>query len=106
MLFNLRNQEWSANAISGLMLVAANAVNVDYKCTVTKVATSEVPDALASLGYTGNMQYLDYAGISNYNVVISELNAGRLVIFKGGRYEFWAIPHYQDGHAWVCDGYY
>lgn len=48
-----------------------------------------------------------YNATYNYNTVLAELKGNRPVILSGGKNgtKFWFFNVYQDGHAWVADGY-
>lgn len=60
-----------------------------------------------NFGFSSSAQYLDYESTSNYERVKTELTYNRPVFFRGGDkgYILGIIPKYQNGHAWVCDGY-
>lgn len=97
-----------ANEIAKIMHDAAVSVGANYLCGLTEADTEDVPSALINtFGYSNTTNYINYQGTSNYQIVQSELRAGRPVIFRGGRDGgFWSIPRYRDGHAWVCDGFF
>jgi streptopain len=93
------------NAVSTLMRDIGSRVSMNYSCDGSGANTkNKVIDAFKSFGYSPNMRYLSYP-TSSTNIT-NDLNSRMPVLFKGGRQGNWFIfPVYEDGHAWVCDGY-
>lgn len=82
-------------AIAYLMLVCAEEVNSTYGCNATSSSTSNIQNALVSLGYSTDAYYMQRSGTSSewMNRIKGSLNNGYPVVYGGG------------GHTFVCDGY-
>lgn len=66
----------------------------------------QVPHAFKNDFDYATATYLEYEETARYENVKTELRAGRPVIFKGGsRAGTWPIYWYENGHAWVGDGF-
>ncbi len=88
--------------ISSLMRDIGDAVGMKYTCDASKAYADDIAPALKNTFGYNSASYADY----DYNTVKSELNHSRPVILTGGRKTGgWIFSQYEDGHAWVCDGY-
>ncbi|GIJ93548.1 C10 family peptidase [Capnocytophaga stomatis] len=82
-------------------------LNMSYGCKSSGTYTNNMITALVSFGYTDNMVIKEY----KLSTLMSELDNNRPVVMSGYKnvnytnYLFFNVPHYKDGHAWVCDGY-
>jgi hypothetical protein len=95
------------NEMSRLMYDIGYNVNMDYGCNGSG-ANSEDQVAqtfVVDFGY-GHANYIDYGGTGNYATVENNLRWGQPVVFRGGRRAgSWPFYSYEDGHAWVGDGF-
>ncbi|PIY09865.1 MAG: hypothetical protein COZ18_07150 [Flexibacter sp. CG_4_10_14_3_um_filter_32_15] len=104
------NYNWTAmpntsgtNSTAILMSDIGNAVDMDYTCNGSGANTeNEVASSFRNdFGYS-TASYADY----NYQTVKNELDRSRPVILKGRKNTgWWIFGNYDDGHAWVSDGY-
>lgn len=92
-----------SNSVSQLLEDIGNAVNMDYSCDGSGAETSDGATALRNtFGYST-------ASFGNWNhtTTKSEILASRPVILAGHTdkscFLWWC--GYQNGHAWVCEGY-
>ena len=102
------NNGWGGQTAQ-LMRDIGTAVDMDYGGDGSGAdSRRETRDAFVNnFGYSSSAQYLAYERTANYDRVKTEVNYSRPVFFRGGErgYILGIIPRYQNGHAWVCDGY-
>ncbi len=103
---------WSTTAgsfeIADLMADIGEEVNMDYSATGSGAQTADAINALVNdYQYSSQAYYANY----NFNTTKNEIISNRPVIMDGFHttyttgWWFWPTTHYEDGHAWVCDGY-
>lgn len=81
------------------------SLDVKYNCDGSGAYVSDIPKTLKDLGYT-SAKHKSYS-TSDYNLVVSQINAKLPVILGGAKDSGWGIIGvYPKGHAWICDGYY
>ena len=108
------NYNWSVIPLNfasaytaGLMKDIGIAVDIVYTCNSSDAYTNKIaPAFINDFGYSSAHQiiYDAYA----HNIIITELENNRPVIFTGGKrvWDFWPFSsHSEDEHAWVCDGF-
>ncbi|WP_426329191.1 C10 family peptidase [Pedobacter sp. R-06] len=84
-----------------LMSLVGQACSMDYGCDGSGATDGEAIMGLQTFGY-GQSTAANY----NYSKVKFDLNLGRPVILTGGKQgKWWIFNSYEEGHAWVCDGY-
>ncbi|MDT0677294.1 C10 family peptidase [Autumnicola musiva] len=90
---------------ANLLKDVAIAANMEFGCEVSGANKEETIMALNSFGYN-HVQLSDYSGYSGNQILKQEIENERPVILTGGRNSgWWIFNRYDDGHAWVCDGY-
>jgi len=103
---------WMSNtgtlAIASLMSEIGVNVNMNYSASGSGAASEDARNALVNnYGYSSTANYSAY----NFFSVQQNIKWGYPVYMDGNHsYEtsgwwFWKQTSYQDGHAWVCDGY-
>lgn len=102
-IYSSNSSSAGANEIARLMRDVGDAVDMDWGCDGSGANTKDdTPMAFKNSFNYSSANSADF----NYDTVESELDNGRPVILSGGRaadYIFFDV--YEDGHAWVCDGY-
>lgn len=96
---------YATNTTAQLLKDIGSAVGMTYGLDGSSADTeTKVPPAFKSFGYSSSVRYSGYSS----DIIESEIDANRPVIFRGGTKKYWAgiIPYYGDGHAWVCYGYH
>ncbi|TXI34474.1 MAG: hypothetical protein E6Q58_01535 [Niabella sp.] len=91
--------------IHRLMKDAGDAADMDWSCSGSSASMEDAANALKNtFGYSS----ATYTEPYNQSLLISNLNYGYPVILAGytTRKWFWPFYVYENGHAWVCDGYY
>jgi len=92
-----------STAIANLMVDIGNAVDMDWGCNGSSADTKN--DAAPAFINDFNYSAASYASYSQITVT-NEIDGNHPVILKGGRNnKWWIFNVYDDGHAWVCDGY-
>ena len=94
--------------ISRLMKNVGDAVDMDWGCDVSSADTKkEGASSLKDDFHYSSAKYADY----NYSNVENEIKQSRPVILRGGKKGracfagIFCYNIYENGHAWVCDGY-
>ncbi|MGF1558117.1 MAG: C10 family peptidase, partial [Flavobacteriaceae bacterium] len=92
-----------SNSVSQLLEDIGDAVNMDYSCDGSGAQTADGATALRNtFGYSTAS-----FGSWNHTTTKNEIRAGRPVILAGHTdkscFLWWC--GYQNGHAWVCEGY-
>lgn len=78
------------------------AVGMDYGCDGSSAKNTAAVNALRNTFKYSSAIASDF----DIDKVVAELNAKRPVYLSGGSKDYFIIfPHYENGHAWVCDGY-
>jgi len=97
----------SPNTIARLMRDVGDAVGMDYSAKLSDVDTKNTVNALKNdFGYA-SASWADYT-YSFSNTIESNLRSLRPVILRGKSEEdcnLGIFCDYENGHAWVCDGY-
>lgn len=94
---------FGTSSTASLMADIGTSVGMDYSCDVSGADTEDdVPGSFINdFGYQ-SASYADY----NRNTVTNNLSNDRPVILRGGSNNgWWIFGVYDDGHAWVCDGF-
>jgi uncharacterized lipoprotein NlpE involved in copper resistance len=93
---------YGTNETSQLMVDIGDAVDMDYDCNGSGAYMNDVPSAFTEFGYS-NANYSEFRHLT----VKDQLNWEKPVILGGFSEEdcflWWCS--YEDGHAWVTDGY-
>ena len=91
--------------IHRLMRKAADAVQMQWGCGGSKADNDDAADELKN---TFGFSSANYTNTYNQSVLLANLNYGYPVILGGYRTRtwFWPFYGYENGHSWVCDGYY
>lgn len=95
--------------IASLMSDIGINVNMNYSATSSGADSEDARNALVNnYGYSSTATYSSY----DFNTVKQEIKMYNHPVYMDGyhSYEtlgtwFWEYTTYQDGHAWVCDGY-
>lgn len=92
-----------SNEISQLLKDIGTAVQMNYNCTGSGAHTENGVDALKNIFDYSSASY----GTWNHSTVKGEIISGRPVILAGYNdkdcFLWWC--GYEDGHAWVCEGF-
>lgn len=79
-----------------------DAVHTNYGLSTSSAAGEDMAPALENIFNYSRANYSDY----NLQTVTGNLIQGRPIVFTGGsKGGGWLNPKYENGHAWVCDGY-
>jgi hypothetical protein len=89
--------------VATLMRNIGDAVNMGWGCDVSSANVED--DAISAFHQNFNYSSATYDDY-NYQVVKSQLGMNKPVILCGGTNTgWWIFPDYEDGHAWLTDGY-
>ncbi len=92
-----------SNEVSQLLEDIGDAVNMDYGCNGSGAQTSDGAGALRNTFGYSSASFSDW----NHNTTKNEIRYGRPVVLAGHTdkscFLWWC--GYQNGHAWVCEGY-
>lgn len=110
--WSLMPNTYGTNETALLMKDIGEAVHMDYGVIESGASMSDAKSALVNdFGYSSTASYINYTVGS----VVSEISNYRPVIMDGYNTYYtttsgWWIfeqttHHYEQGHAWVCDGY-
>lgn len=93
---------WGTLEIAQLMRDAGDAVDMEWGCNGSGASQSNIAPALKNVFGYSTASSADF----NYVTVKNNLNQDKPVILSGGSKEgWWIFATYENGHAWVCDGY-
>jgi hypothetical protein len=110
--WSLMPNTYGTNETALLMYDIGDAVDMTYNLNGSGADMVDAKNALVNdFGYSTSVNYINF----NVNTVAIELSHNRPVIMDGYHTYYttssgWWIfeqttHHYEDGHAWVCDGY-
>lgn len=110
--WSLMPNTYGTNETAQLMRDIGDAVSMNYTLDGSGADMSDARNALVNdFGYSSSASYVGYS----VNTVVTEIMNNRPVIMDGyhtyykttsGMWPFKPTTHhYEDGHAWVCDGY-
>jgi len=85
----------------------ADAVGMGWECSGSGADPEDAANVLRTIFGYSSATYSSYDS-GDHNIIVTNLNAGRPVILGGykTRTFIWPFYGYENGHAWVCDGYY
>lgn len=88
-----------------LLYGIGQAVETNYACGGSGTNSNHIPERLTeTFGYN----YAQYSIIYNPTTIYNQIAINRPVILTGGRKRngtTWPWNYYDDGHAWVSDGF-
>ncbi|MDE0471866.1 MAG: C10 family peptidase, partial [Ekhidna sp.] len=103
----MRNHSGSTE-VSRIMKNCGDAVGMDWGCDASSASISKVAPAFRNNFHYSSTSDKDF----NYSTVESEIKSRRPVILSGGSkgqkdcfLGIFCWDTYENGHAWVCDGY-